>query len=171
MKKNFLKWMPMFIMALAAITFASCGDDKDDNNGGGSGSGGSSTINEALLIGLWEGPVHVKGKVYQDGRYMDVDMDLPTPYGGRVDVRADHTYTGYDYDKGKGIFEEEETGTWQLNGNILSNKYIDHKGKEHSVDVKILSATGNEFVMLLRDEDMKDVQDESELYGTYRKVR
>ena len=46
MKKNFLNWLTVMLMAFVCVGFAACGGDDDDN-----GSSAQSNV----LVGKWEG--------------------------------------------------------------------------------------------------------------------
>lgn len=65
MKKNYLKWLTMMVVAIVSVSLVSCGDDDDDPisgpgsgyvSGGGSSNNGNSSNPELLnqLQGTWK---------------------------------------------------------------------------------------------------------------------
>ena len=118
MKKIIFKSASVFMMAVAAICFTACGSDdsKDNPENGGSQSGSYS---ESMFVGMWEGPVHVKGRnVHRDGRIEIVDEDVPANEIERVELKADHTYSFYALRNGS--YVANSPGTWKLEGNKVT---------------------------------------------------
>ena len=104
----------------SSVTFVSCGsDDGGNNNPENGGSAQNGTSMESMLIGVWEGPVHVKGRnVHPDGRIEIVDEDVPANEIERVEFKADHTYSFFALLNGS--YVANSPGTWKLEGNKIT---------------------------------------------------
>ena len=136
MKKNFYYLSLLLGLVLGMTMFTACGGDDDDDNGGGA----SGTYSESSVIGVWEGPVHIKGQnVHPGGKIDYIDEDIPANEFERVEVKADHTYIGYTQKKGS--YVTDETGTWKLEG----NKFIVTDDHETKV-LTIVRLNNNTFV-------------------------
>lgn len=159
MKKLIFKSASVFMMAVAAICFTACGSDDDSKNNPENGGSSSQTgnISESMLVGTWEGPVHIKvtsdsGKSYE--------TDIP---GGedieRIEYKADHAVRYLEDD---GTYD---AATWTLSGNILTITYDAHDVQEYI----ILSLNANTLV--LRTDEIDGSSEKGYTDATYRRAQ
>ena len=177
MRKFIFKSASVFMMAVAAICFTACGSDDDSKNnpenGGSSSSSQSGSFSESMLVGMWEGPIHVEGMI-RDGYSSDlipVSVDYPSKDTDLVELKklerwefkSDHTWQEW-LDK-SGQFVAREDGSWTLNGNTLKIIYDD----EYVQEITVQSLDANS--MVLRQDKIEGIDDGSYLIATYRRVQ
>lgn len=182
MKKIIFKSASVFMMAVAAICFTACGSDDDSKNNpenGGSGSGaqtgGSSSqtgsFSESMLVGTWEGPVHVEGMIREGGSLVSVNVDYPSKDTdlvelkklNRIEFTADHI--AQEWDEKNGQYVKRENCNWALEGNIVKMSYSDGYAQE----LKLQSLDANS--MVIRYDKIDGISDESYMLATYRRVQ
>ena len=175
MKKFIFKSASVFMMAVAAICFTACGSDDDSKNNpeNGSSSSGAQTgsFSESMLIGTWEGPIHVEGMIRDGGDLIPVSVDYPSKDTDLVELeklyrwefKADHRWQ--EWDEKNGQFVAREDASWTLSGNTLKIIYDD----EYVQEIKVQSLDANS--MVLRQDIIEGIDDGSYIIATYRRVQ
>ena len=121
MKKYFLSWMSIMMMALVCVGFSACGGDGDDDDGGGSGD-----INVKALVGSsW-----YKSETYAGGENVETkkySLSFKTEYFATVQVsgNGDDADGHYRWDYG------EKDCPFTISGNVMTIEYKgDHDYQE-----------------------------------------
>lgn len=173
MKKIIFKSASVFMMAVAAICFTACGSDDDSKNnpenGGNSSSSQSGSFSESMLVGMWEGPIHVEGMIRDGSDLIPVSVDYPSKDNGlveklyRCEFKSDHTWQ--EWVEKNNQFVAREDASWTLNGNTLKIIYDD----ENLSEFKVQSLDANS--MVLRQDIVEGISDGSYIILTYRRVQ
>ena len=130
MKQKFL-WL---LMALCAITLASCGDDDDDSKP--VTPDGPVVVNKiklAQVVGTWQVSSESSYKIWPNGTKFDYDNDYEPD---QLKITADGHWAFYEFDEDHGTYELEGQGTlvYDSEGYIIGNGMYTFTG---------LSVTGN----------------------------
>jgi hypothetical protein len=138
MKKTFLNWMTLVLMAFVSVSFLSCGSDNDDS------SGGDGTVGS--LNGSW---------VRDDDRYDDGSTEHWTFNNGKFDSYYHYIVKSMNLDYVKG-----EAGSYTVNAEtqtiILTTERWYQKGtgvseydynKSPQTETHIYSVSGNSLTL------------------------
>lgn len=122
-----------FLAVLTAVSvFSAC--TKDD-------------VKSSEIVGTWD-PVHTVGYDITDGVREDWDEDISaatdeTGYT-RIEFHDNGKTNSYYYDGGWQLFRS--TGTWSLDGNILTITYS-YEGETATENATVISVSDNELVL------------------------
>ncbi len=175
MRKFIFKSASVFMMAVAAICFTACGSDDDSKNnpenGGSSSSSQSGSFSESMLVGMWEGPIHVEGMIRDGSDLIPVSVDYPSKDTDlvelkrleRFELKSDHTWQ--EWVEKNNQFVARENASWTLNGNTLKIIFDDEDVQE----IKVQSLDANS--MVIREDVIEGISDGSYIIATYRRVQ
>lgn len=141
------KLFTIMLMAVMSISLTACGDDDDDDNGGSS----SGSVTEAALLGTWEIDYRQSWEVI-NGVRMNFS-ELPEQQlkelereKERAEFKEDHIVNVYDYIDGRWVLDDDDSGTWRLDGNrliITTNKH--HEDLEEELTIPEID--NNHFIL------------------------
>lgn len=123
---KFLSWA--FVILLATVSLASCGDDDDDNKNGNGGSGTNGSV--TTLVGTW------RSYFGGDGSYMQMTFRED---GTGVYVEIDKSSNSYSDDFVYSYEPPKLTVYWLEDGDVE--------------ETNVVFQSGNQFKATLVDED------------------
>lgn len=142
MKKNYFKFLSVFVMVCCiSISFSACGSDDDDNNNGGS-------FDSSKLIGKWQMTEAKVNGVVQDPSSPS-SFYIACDYKGNTWYKADGTYEDYD-----ACERETNKGKWTMkDGRIV----VTGSGFPIDINVQIKELTNDKLVTYFEFVDKQEL--------------